>query len=216
MAERMTSIEVEWTTGVETSGRRKKGRIRGGGAYAVVAALLLALLIGGAVMHDRQETGSVVLATEHINKAERQYAVAPPGSVALVTEHINKAERLHGVVTQVRNDGTVETGFIGVRSPEAITQTQQRFMENNTTNLPNAATAETLPVDASAQQRFGPAEHDQIHSALEMANGATAGGAPSGLSSGQLRFLEVNTVMLPAVSSYPYAEDLTPPLGQRR
>ncbi len=111
---------------------------------------------------------------------------------------------------------TCHEACIGGRSPGALTQTQQRFMENNTTNLPNAATAETLPVAASAQQRFGPAEHDQIHSALEIANGVTAGGASSGLSSSQLRFLGVNTVMLPAVSSYPYAEDLTPPLGQRR
>ncbi len=181
MAEKMTGIGVEWATSVETSERREQGRTRGRGAYGVAAAVLVVVLIGGVMMHDRQETGSVALATEHINKAERQYAVTPSGSVALVTEHINKAERLYGVVTQVRDDGTVETGFIGVRLPDVVSQTQWRFVENNTMNLPDAVTAESRPIVTSQQQKFldvntvmlptgqgiGPQECDAILTALD-------------------------------------------------
>ncbi len=159
MAEKMTGIGVEWATSVETSERREQGRTRGRGAYGVAAAVLVVVLIGGVMMHDRQETGSV----------------------ALATEHINKAERLYGVVTQVRDDGTVETGFIGVRLPEALTQTQRRFVENNTMNLPDAVTAESRPIVTSQQQKFldvntvmlptgqgiGPQECDAILTALD-------------------------------------------------
>ncbi len=91
----------------------------------------------------------------------------------------------------------------------AVTSEQARFLENNTTNLPNAVTADSRPVVTSEQQKF-----------LDV-NGAwlpavAADVAPLAMTSSQRRFLEVNTVMMPETPSYPYAEDLTPLPGHRR
>ena len=38
--------------------------------------------------------------------------------------------------------------------PRAVTSQQARFLENNTTNLPNAIAAESAPAVTSSQQRF--------------------------------------------------------------
>ncbi len=73
------------------------------GAYGLIAAILLALLIGGVALRDRQGTRPVAAVTEHVNKAERQYTVAPTGSVPLMTEHINKAERQFAVAPSMED-----------------------------------------------------------------------------------------------------------------
>ncbi|MDQ6833638.1 MAG: hypothetical protein M3008_09575 [Chloroflexota bacterium] len=91
-----------------------------------------------------------------------------------------------------------------------VTSEQTRFLENNTTNLPNAVTADIRPVVTSAQQKYLDVN------TTWMPDSAATDVALSAMTSSQQRFLEVNTVMLPAVPSYPYAEDLTPLPGHRR
>ncbi len=91
-----------------------------------------------------------------------------------------------------------------------VTSHQARFLENNTTNLPNAITADSRPVVASEQQKFF-----DVNGAWLSAVAADV--APSAMSSSQRRLLEVNTTMMPGEGpSYPYAEELTPLPGHRR
>ncbi len=94
--------------------------------------------------------------------------------------------------------------------PRTVTIQQARFLENNTTNLPNAVAPDVSPtVVPSVQQRF-----------LDVNTTWLANAAPdvalAVVSSSQRRLVEVNTVMLPAGPSSPYAEDLTPTLGHPR
>ncbi len=94
--------------------------------------------------------------------------------------------------------------------PHAATSQQARFLENNTTNLPNAVTADSRPIVTSVQQKYLDVNTSWLPGAV------AAELAPSVMSSSRRRFLEVNTVMLPEGPSYPYAEDLTPLPGRRR
>jgi hypothetical protein len=93
--------------------------------------------------------------------------------------------------------------------PRAVTSQQARFLENNTTNLPNAVTADPRPIVTSARQKF-------LDVNTTWLPGVNSAAAPSVMSSSQRRLLEVNTVMLPEGPSSPYAEDLTPLPGHRR
>jgi hypothetical protein len=97
----------------------------------------------------------------------------------------------------------------GPAIPRAATSQQTRFLENNTTNLPNAVTADPRPIVTSARQKF-------LDVNTTWLPGVNSAAAPSVMSSSQRRLLEVNTVMLPEGPSSPYAEDLTPLPGHRR
>ncbi len=94
--------------------------------------------------------------------------------------------------------------------PRAVTSQQARFLENNTTNLPNTVAAESVPVFTSSQQRFLEANTTTLP-------GAVAVSMTSPITTqAQQRFLEVNTVMPSAGLSSPDAEGVTPTLGHPR
>lgn len=91
--------------------------------------------------------------------------------------------------------------------PQVVPMQRARFLENNTTNLPNAV-AENAPVVAtSSQQRFLEANTTTLPDAV-IAN------VPAPSTTQAQRFWEVNT-MLPT-GSMPYAEDVTPTIGHPR
>src|SRR5947209_8343186 len=87
MAENMTGMLVEGTMVVGTEKRFGKGRGQRFGMYGLAAAILVAMLIAGAALHDRWAS----------------HPAAPAIS-------------------------------------RTVTSQQTRFLENNTTNLPNAVT----------------------------------------------------------------------------
>lgn len=87
---------------------------------------------------------------------------------------------------------------------------ERTFLENNTTNLPHAVTAEVRPIITSGQQKYLDVNTTWLPNATaEEASSSTMPG-------GARRFLEVNTVLLPVGPSYPYAEDVTPLPGHPR
>ena len=94
--------------------------------------------------------------------------------------------------------------------PRAVAGQQARFLENNTTNLPNAIAAESAPaVVSSSQQRFLEANTTTLP-------GAVAVSMTSPITTrAQQRFWEVNTMLAEGASS-PYAEDQTPLPGRPR
>ena len=143
MAENQAGMLIEETTVRDLVEQR--GRVAGQrrGAYGAIAAALIAVVIFGVAIHNRQTSHPAA-------------PTATPAQVTSVAPLPSYTQLSDGrwVVTQVRDDGTVQTDFIGVRSPEVVTQTRQQFVDNNTTNLPNAVAAETRPVVTSAQQRF--------------------------------------------------------------
>jgi hypothetical protein len=92
--------------------------------------------------------------------------------------------------------------------PHVVPSAQTKFVENNTTNLPNAVTAEVRPALTSGEQR-----------ALDVNTTwwPTSVDAVPAMSTSQQRFLEVNTTMMPqAGETYPYAESETPMSGHAR
>jgi hypothetical protein len=116
----------------------------------------------------------------------------------------------------------------------AVTSQQTRFLENNTTNLPNAVAAESRPAISTGEQRLLAVNTSWLPN---VANAAVP------MTSGEQRFLEVNTITLPIAGAAsvaspvitqeqqrfweantmlpegplsPYMEDLTPPPGQPR
>lgn len=95
MAANMAEMQVEETTVIGAPKRRGRGGEKRLGFYGAIAAALIAVLIVGVTMHDRN------------------------------TFH-----------------------------PAVVTRTEQRFLENNTTNLPNAVTAEIYPVVTIEQQKY--------------------------------------------------------------
>jgi hypothetical protein len=102
MAENMTGMLVESTTAGGVAGTRSRPHRQRIGVYGLIAAALVALLIVGVAMHDRQ--------------------ASPPAAPAI---------------------------------PRTVTIQQAHFLENNTTNLPNAVAPDVRPaVMSSAQQRF--------------------------------------------------------------
>src|SRR5262249_39470922 len=110
--------------------------------------------------------------------------------------------------------------------------TRMKFLENNTTNLPNAVTADIRPVVTGAEQRFldlntvwlpGVADATAPITSSEQryldVNTAWLPGSfdTATLTTAQRWFLDVNTTMLPQNSpASAYMEDVTPRLGQNR
>lgn len=154
MAENVAEMRAEGTMVAGTEERRGQGRGQRFGVYGLIAAVIVATVIGGAAVHNR---GGSHPATPAISR---------------------------------------------------ITSAEMKFLENNTTNLPNAITAEVRPVVTSGQQRYFDVNTAWLPT--------TTDAASSAMTIGQRRFLEVNTVMLPAGPSYSYTEDVTPPLGHPR
>jgi hypothetical protein len=129
MAENMTGMLAENTMVGEVAGTRSRAHRQRIGAYGLIAAVLVALLIVGVAMHDRQ--------------------ASQPAAPAI---------------------------------PRTIT-TGADTRSFNTTNLPSAVAVESAPVVVTSARQ---------------------------------RFLEANTVTLPAGPSSPYAEGVTPTLGHPR
>jgi hypothetical protein len=142
MAEHMTAMVVEETTGIGT--QAKRGRAIGPriGGYGLVAAILLALLIVGAAMHERGASRTAAPATSPVQTT----------GVAPLPAYTQTADG-QWVVTQVRDDGAVQTGLIGSRSPAAVT-TSAETRQFGRTNLPDAVTAAEHPDVTSERQKF--------------------------------------------------------------
>ncbi len=153
MAEKTTGILVEGTTVAGMGARRSQGRTRRNGAYGLVAAMLVAVVIGGAALHDR--------GTSH------------PAAPAI---------------------------------PRTVTGARMKFLENNTTTLPNAVSVDVRPIVTSNEQKYLDVNTTWLPAAA----------APPVMPSSERRFLDVNTVLLPVGPSYPYAEDMTPLPGHPR
>jgi hypothetical protein len=91
--------------------------------------------------------------------------------------------------------------------PRAVTMQRARFLENNTTNLPNAIAAESAPVVVtSSHQRFLEANTTTLPGAVAVSMTAPI------TTRAQQRFLEVNTMMPSAGLSSPDAENV-PTMG---
>jgi predicted lipid-binding transport protein (Tim44 family) len=156
MAVNGAGMRVEGTTVASAAAKHGGAYRRRVGIAGLVAAILIAALITGVAMRDRQAS--------------------------------------HPTATAI---------------PRAVTSQQARFLENNTTNLPNAVAAESAPVVVtSSQQRFLEANTTTLPDAAAVS-------ATSPITSSQQRFWEVNT-MLPEGPSYPNAEALTPLPGHPR
>jgi hypothetical protein len=105
------------------------------------------------------------------------------------------------------------------RSPVAITHPglmaqQSKFLEANTTSLPNAVTPDVAPVVVTlSQARFLEAN------TMMLPNAVDADIAVPVTPISQRRFLEVNTQLgmdeATAIPAYPYGEALTPVRGSR-
>lgn len=88
-------------------------------------------------------------------------------------------------------------------STHKASNAQMRFLENNTTNLPNAVSTDNRPIASSTQQRF----IDVNTAWLPAAANAT----PEVMTTSQRRFLEVNTTMMPMATSLQTARECTHP-----
>ncbi len=93
----------------------------------------------------------------------------------------------------------------------AVTSQQARFLENNTTNLPNAVAPEVRPVNVTSAQR----RLLEVNTIM-LPNSVAADVASPVVTSAQQRFLDVNTTWLPAGMSAPYMEEVTPLPGHAR
>jgi hypothetical protein len=127
------------------------------------------------------------------------------GAVGLVAATL--ALLLVGSVT-LHNRSTSHAALPAI--PRAVTMQRARFLENNTTNLPNAVAAESGAIAVTSnQQRFLEANTTTLP-------GAVAASMSSPITTqAQQRFWEVNTMLAEGASS-PYAEDLTPLPGHPR
>jgi hypothetical protein len=152
MAEHVAKMLVEGTMVVGTEKRRGQGHGRRNGAYGLIAAVLVAAVIGGSALHDR--------------------GASHPAATAI---------------------------------PRTVTRAQVKFLEDNTTNLPNAVSVDVRPIVTSNGQKYLDVNTTWLPNVA----------ASPVMPSGERRFLEVNTV-LPVGPSYPYAEDVTPLPGHRR
>jgi hypothetical protein len=95
-------------------------------------------------------------------------------------------------------------------STDRISSAQMKFLENNTTNMPNTAPVAVQPRATGAQERFLEVNTDWLPT-------SATDNAPAAMTSAQRWFYEVNTTMLPqAVSATPQAESVTPLIGQKR
>ncbi len=93
----------------------------------------------------------------------------------------------------------------------AITGQQARFLENNTTNLPNAVAPDVLPaVVTSAQRRLL-----EVNTTMLPKSVAADVTSPA-ISMEQRKFLEVNTTSLPVGTSASYMEEVMPLPGHVR
>lgn len=156
MAENQAGMLIDGTMVVSAETRRGRGRGQRNGVYALVAAVLVAVVIGGAALHDR--------------------GASHPAAPAI---------------------------------PRALTpSTETVFLERNTTDLPGAVAAEDGRINIAERSLL-------VVYATQLPNVAVEKASAS-MSSSQWRFLEVNTITLPADPSYPYAEDWTPLFGHRR
>ncbi|MHB8645982.1 MAG: hypothetical protein ACYDAR_09375 [Thermomicrobiales bacterium] len=95
-------------------------------------------------------------------------------------------------------------------APPVVTSAQRRFLENNTTTLPNAVTVEIQPTVISREQQLSLEANTTTLPSVGAAN-VTVPVVPRE----QQRFLEVNTI-LPWAATMPYMEDLTPANGRPR
>jgi hypothetical protein len=90
--------------------------------------------------------------------------------------------------------------------PHVVPSAQTKFVENNTTNLPNAVTALVRPALTSGEQRALDVNTAWLPTSVD---------AAPAMSTSQRRFLEVNTTMIQS-ETYPYTESETPTLGHPR
>jgi hypothetical protein len=91
---------------------------------------------------------------------------------------------------------------------QVVPSARMKFLENNTTNLPNAVTEEIRPVITAEEQKFLDENTVWLPSVTDAAPASTTA---------QRWFLDVNTTMLPQSAPVSaYMENLTPPTGQNR
>ncbi len=96
-------------------------------------------------------------------------------------------------------------------APRTVTGQQARFEENNTTNLPNAATADIGPIAATTvQQRFL-----EVNTTM-LPHSVAASVAPPVVTIEQQRFLAVNGTWLPVGTPNSSGEEVTPTIGHPR
>src|SRR5438067_1455693 len=126
MAENVAGMRVEETMVVGTDARRRPGRGRRVGAYALLAAILAAMLIGGAAVHDRQASHPTARAIPRITtSAETRFVES------------NTIDLPNAVTAEVR---------------PVVTSSRQQYLDVNTAWLPTAA-AELAPTTMTSSER---------------------------------------------------------------
>jgi hypothetical protein len=113
MAENMAATLVESTTVGGVAGKRGRAHRQRIGAYGLIAAMLVALLIAGVAMHDR--------------RASSPAAPAIPRTVTIQQAHFLE-----------NNTITLPSAVEVESAPAVVTSAQQRFLEANTVTLPAA------------------------------------------------------------------------------
>jgi hypothetical protein len=95
--------------------------------------------------------------------------------------------------------------------PRAVTSQQARFLENNTTNLPNTVAAESVPrITTRAETQ------SLANNATNLPNAVPPEVQPAVVPSARQRFLEVNTMMPSAGLSRLDTETVPPMIGHPR
>jgi hypothetical protein len=124
MAANMTGMRVDGTIGAGGAHRRRVG------ISGLVAAILVAVLMTGVAMHNRQVS----------------HPTAPAIPRAVTSQQTRFLEN---------NTITLPNAVAAESAPVVVSSRQQRFLEMNTTTLPDAVPAnETSPIKTQVQQRF--------------------------------------------------------------
>lgn len=212
MAEKMTEMRVERTMAIGAEARRGRERGRRNGMYGLVAAVLIAVVVGGVALHDRGASHPAAPAIPRVTtRAETQFlannATNPPSAVTTnVGPDVNRAETrfLENNTTNLPN--AVDIVTTSPNSPSV------RYLEQHD-NLPNAVMVETRPAISSSQQRSLDVNTTWLPAA------AAVNTSPLIMPSGERWFIDVNTnlgmVESPVAAPYPYGEAVTPTHGPR-
>lgn len=156
------SAQLASTRSIDGAHRGSRDRLGKGGAIGVALVILIvaALIVSQTLQHraspGRIRSGHATQISRFLEVNTAFLATDAPAVSAASAPMSAYSQLVDGrwVMTRVRDDGTVQTDFITSSTAKVGTQSQQRFLENNTTNLPNAVSAEDRSVITYMQQRF--------------------------------------------------------------
>jgi hypothetical protein len=126
MAENVAGMRVEGAKIVDTGAQRRQGHGQHVGAYALLATILAAILIGGTALHERQASHPTARAIPRVTtSAETRFLES------------NTIDLPNAVTAEVR---------------PVVTSSQQQYLDVNTAWLPTAV-AEAAPATMTSSER---------------------------------------------------------------